>query len=74
VFVLALICYVQCELTGDLVDSCIPGDVVTVSGVVKARKSDAPKGGGRNRARTVFLLYLDVNAIDNTKDSNVCLC
>jgi DNA replicative helicase MCM subunit Mcm2 (Cdc46/Mcm family) len=29
---------IECELLCDLVDGCIPGDVVTVSGVVKARK------------------------------------
>jgi DNA helicase MCM8 len=31
---------VECELTDDLVDSCIPGDVVTLVGIVKAYKAD----------------------------------
>lgn len=25
----------ECELTEDLVDSCVPGDVVTINGIVK---------------------------------------
>ena len=30
---------IDCELTADLVDSCVPGDVVTVTAVVKATGS-----------------------------------
>ena len=30
---------IDCELTGDLVDSCVPGDVVTITAVVKATGS-----------------------------------
>lgn len=30
---------IECELTEDLVDNCVPGDEVTVSGVVKVRAS-----------------------------------
>ncbi len=30
----------DCELTSDLVDSCVPGDVVTVTAVVKATESN----------------------------------
>ncbi len=31
---------VECELTSDLVDSCVPGDMVTITGVVKATSSE----------------------------------
>ena len=31
---------IECELTSDLVDSCIPGDMVTITAVVKATSSD----------------------------------
>jgi DNA helicase MCM8 len=31
---------IECELTSDLVDSCVPGDMVTVTGVVKATSSE----------------------------------
>ena len=27
---------IECELTSDLVDSCVPGDMVTITAVVKA--------------------------------------
>jgi DNA helicase MCM8 len=35
---------VECELTEDLVDSCVPGDVVTVTGIVKVISVDAAAG------------------------------
>ena len=31
---------VECEMTGDLVDSCIPGDTVTIAAIVKATGSE----------------------------------
>ncbi len=31
---------IECELTSDLVDSCIPGDMVTITAVVKASNSE----------------------------------
>ncbi len=31
---------IDCELMSDLVDSCVPGDVVTVTAVVKATDSN----------------------------------
>ena len=31
---------IECELTSDLVDSCVPGDMVTITAVVKATSSD----------------------------------
>ena len=46
---------VDVELTEDLVDSCVPGDVVTVGGVVRATKCDAQ---GTNSSHTLYQLYL----------------
>ena len=31
---------IECELTADLVDSCVPGDLVTITAVVKATSSE----------------------------------
>ena len=31
---------IECELTADLVDSCVPGDMVTITAVVKAAGSE----------------------------------
>lgn len=35
---------VECELTEDLVDACVPADVVTVCGIVKTFNTDADAG------------------------------
>lgn len=52
----------ECEFQRDLVDSCVPGDVVTLAGILKARKTDLRARGGQQKS--LFLLYLDVNALD----------
>lgn len=39
---------VECELTEDLVDACIPGDVVTVTGIIKVINNYMDIGGGMN--------------------------
>lgn len=37
---------VECELTQDLVDACIPGDVVTVTGIIRGINNYMDIGGG----------------------------
>lgn len=37
---------VECELTEDLVDACIPGDVVTVTGIIRVISNYMDIGGG----------------------------
>ncbi|KAK3102993.1 hypothetical protein FSP39_015600 [Pinctada imbricata] len=59
---------VDCELTQDLVDSCVPGDIVTVSGVVKVNSVD--EGRGRNKDKCMFLLYIQANSVSNMKGSS----
>nr|XP_020649324.1 DNA helicase MCM8 isoform X1 [Pogona vitticeps]XP_020649325.1 DNA helicase MCM8 isoform X1 [Pogona vitticeps]XP_020649326.1 DNA helicase MCM8 isoform X1 [Pogona vitticeps] len=57
---------IECELVQDLVDSCVPGDVITVAGIIKV--SNAEEGAGRNKNdKCVFLLYIEANSISNTK-------
>ncbi|XP_033631713.1 DNA helicase MCM8-like [Asterias rubens] len=56
---------VECELTCDLVDDCVPGDVVTIGGVVKV--SNVDEGHGRNKDKCMFLLYLHANSVQNQK-------
>lgn len=56
---------VDCELTYDLVDSCVPGDVVTIAGIVKVNSID--EGRGQNKDKCMFLLYIHVNSIQNSK-------
>ncbi|KAJ8387836.1 hypothetical protein AAFF_G00149850 [Aldrovandia affinis] len=56
---------VECELTQDLVDSCVPGDTVTITGVVKVSNEE---GNGRNKKdKCMFLLYVEVNSVSNSK-------
>jgi DNA helicase MCM8 len=54
---------IECEVVGDLVMSFAPGEMVTVSGIVKAF-SDEMNGTGRtNRDKCSLVLYIEVNAI-----------
>lgn len=58
---------VDCELTCDLVDSCLPGDIVTVSGIVKVNTID--EGRRKNKEKCMFLLYLYATSVSNSKAS-----
>ncbi|KAG9335804.1 hypothetical protein JZ751_003636 [Albula glossodonta] len=49
----------------DLVDSCVPGDTVTITGVVKVSNEEV---NGRNKKdKCMFLLYVEVNSVSNSK-------
>ncbi|KAF9977799.1 DNA replication licensing factor mcm8 [Actinomortierella ambigua] len=56
---------IECEVTQELVDKVVPGDVIEVTGVVKAIQSDDSKSRTKT-GNTMFLLYLDVNYINKT--------
>ncbi|CAN0112685.1 unnamed protein product, partial [Discosporangium mesarthrocarpum] len=62
---------VEVELSEDLVDTCIPGDVVTLSGVVKSVNSEFASGRVNKRARSsgLYNIYLEANAIVNTRQA-----
>lgn len=34
---------IECELTQDLVDSCVPGDMVTITGVIKVSSEESKR-------------------------------
>ncbi|XP_065178607.1 DNA helicase MCM8-like [Sycon ciliatum] len=57
---------VEVELTSDMVDSCVPGDVVTVAAIVKASGTDEARGRF-NKDKCTFLIYLEANSISNSK-------
>lgn len=59
---------IEVELSEDLVDSCIPGNVVTVSGVVKSINSEIHGGryGKRAQSNSLYILYLSANAVENS--------
>ena len=61
---------VECELTGDLVDACVPGDTVTVTAIVKATGSEESHGKN-NKDKCMFLLYLQaVSVCCNSRSSD----
>lgn len=49
-------------------DSCIPGNVVTISGVVKSINSEIHSGryGKRAQTNSLSILYLCANAVENS--------
>uniref|UniRef100_A0A3Q2ZU07 DNA helicase MCM8 n=1 Tax=Kryptolebias marmoratus TaxID=37003 RepID=A0A3Q2ZU07_KRYMA len=51
---------VECHLTSDLCDSCVPGDTVTVTGIVRVINDG-------NKDQCMFLLYIDATSVSNTK-------
>lgn len=46
---------VECELTEDLVDACIPGDVVTVTGIIRVINNYMDIGGGKEIPLTLYV-------------------
>ncbi|XP_011369431.1 DNA helicase MCM8 [Pteropus vampyrus] len=56
---------IECELVHDLVDSCVPGDTVTITGVVKV--SNAEEGSRNKNDKCMFLLYIEANSVSNSK-------
>ncbi|NWR73937.1 MCM8 helicase, partial [Centropus unirufus] len=57
---------IECELVQDLVDSCVPGDMVTITGIVKV--SSTEEGASKNKNdRCMFLLYIEANSVSNSK-------
>ncbi|TKY62184.1 DNA helicase MCM8 [Spatholobus suberectus] len=64
---------VECELTQDLVDACIPGDVVTVTGIIRGINTYMDIGGGKskNRNQGFYYLYLEAVSIKNSKSQSI---
>ncbi|KAH6825683.1 minichromosome maintenance 8 [Perilla frutescens var. hirtella] len=64
---------VECELTQDLVDACIPGDIVTVTGIIRMINNYMDIGGGKSKGKNqaLYYLYLEVVSITNSKSQSV---
>ncbi|KAL0269654.1 UNVERIFIED_CONTAM: hypothetical protein PYX00_007309 [Menopon gallinae] len=56
---------IECELTADLVDSCSPGDIVVLNGILKTQSGEE---NSRNKNSNVFQLYVDVVSVINNKN------
>ena len=50
-----------------MVDACVPGDIVTVTGIVRVIAADAEAQGPKSRNKSMFVLYVDANSIYNSK-------
>ncbi|XP_026701895.1 DNA helicase MCM8 isoform X2 [Athene cunicularia] len=60
---------IECELVQDLVDSCVPGDMVTITGIVKVLSTE--EGASKNKNdKCMFLLYIEANSVSNSKGQN----
>eukprot|EP00898_Chlorokybus_atmophyticus_P001764 jgi/Chlat1/2589/Chrsp178S02493 len=57
---------VECELKGDLVDSCQPGDVVTVCGFIKTVSVD--EGHGGKTKSSLYTIYIDAVSVVNANE------
>ncbi|RHY15301.1 hypothetical protein DYB25_013525, partial [Aphanomyces astaci] len=58
---------VEVELTEDLVDSCVPGSIITICGPVKAVNSEVHSGrfGKQAQASSLYVLYIVANSVVN---------
>jgi DNA helicase MCM8 len=56
---------IECDVTDDLVDLVVPGDVVHVSGIVKVSSED--DGKIVNAKSSLHILYVHANSISTSK-------
>ncbi|UYV65743.1 MCM8 [Cordylochernes scorpioides] len=61
---------IDSELLQDLVDSCMPGDMITLSGIVKVNNS--PESGNMkvSRDKCTFVLYIHANSVASLRNSD----
>ncbi|KAJ0476592.1 putative DNA helicase [Helianthus annuus] len=62
----------ECELTEDLVDLCIPGDIVTVTGIIRVINNYMDIGGGKSKGKNqgLYYLYLEGISVKNSKSQS----
>ena len=64
---------IEVELKGTLVDSCVPGDIITVTGIVKMIPIDKRRGKNADLKKGFYYIYIDAYSVANSKqmDGNV---
>nr|CAD7462132.1 unnamed protein product [Timema tahoe] len=58
---------IECELMEDLLNSCVPGDVVTITGIVKVRNSEETTN---KKVPSMFVMYVEVVSLVNNKTNS----
>eukprot|EP01103_Thecamoeba_quadrilineata_P010325 TRINITY_DN2192_c0_g2_i2.p1 TRINITY_DN2192_c0_g2~~TRINITY_DN2192_c0_g2_i2.p1 ORF type:complete len:637 (-),score=120.88 TRINITY_DN2192_c0_g2_i2:248-2158(-) len=58
---------VECELAEELVDSCVPGDVVALCGIVRAVNTEEGRGRPTDKNKGLFFLYIQAVTVQNNK-------
>ncbi|XP_075223070.1 DNA helicase MCM8-like [Lycorma delicatula] len=58
---------VECELVEELVDSCLPGDVVTITGIVKIRCNEEGYNK-KSKSPSIFNIYIEGKSVNNNKN------
>jgi len=59
----------ECEMTEDLVDTCLPGDIVTVVGIVRVAVAPSEQGGMKSSSAgtaSLYLLYLSAVSVSSS--------
>ncbi|XP_063243461.1 DNA helicase MCM8 [Bacillus rossius redtenbacheri] len=59
---------IECELLEDLLDSCVPGDIVMITGIVKVRNNEDTFN---KKAPSMFLMYIEAVSVVNSKNHSV---
>lgn len=67
---------VECELIQDLVDNCIPGDVLTVTGIIRGINNYMDIGGGmqHNFLPLHMVLWIRYNLLDGIEMKSIHFC
>ena len=60
----------EVELIDDLVETCMPGDDVTVVGIIRVRGTDDGIGMARGNTVSAFSLYMEAVSIKNNKSKS----
>ena len=54
---------IQVECNGALCNTCVPGDVVTICGVIKAIRTDELEGRRAFEKKSTFLLFMEAHSV-----------
>ncbi|CAJ1387895.1 unnamed protein product [Effrenium voratum] len=64
---------VDCDLKRSLVGACVPGDAVTVYGVIRCMPTSGGMSAGERQApsRSLYILFLEVKAVVNNRETSL---